>query len=657
MYSAQPNGAADSATINPAALNSDLVNPPSRGVKRSRSPDNYQHSGPPGEAGDDGGDKPRKRGRPMKSRQSGSVPETATQPPAAPVPQTLPPQTPQSQNAPLPTQTPNYAAAPQASPPPKTTPSKSTLKALPTVRDHTTDQLGPGGDEYVAREIDEAGEKKVEPNGQLTGGREYRCRTFLVPQRGDKLFMLATECARVLGYRDSYLLFNKNRSLFKIIANQLEKDDLVSQEILPFSYRSRQIAIVTARSMFRQFGSRVIVNGRRVRDDYWESKARKQGFTEADPAGEKRPGASKSREAAAEASQGAAPLGGPHGEIVYSNNPGFGGAPQQQLVQPGMIGGPPGSSTRMPQITLGPADYSDSRSRDYSSISKIGPRQEITGPAYQDRTQPTPVAELHAQAHSTAEYNRSVNHQREYRSEYLHDVWRRPHEQPPSTALSQPVAAADAAVPTSRPAPSPHTTTAGLQQPSVVPNQSPQMMMTAAPYSQPIHAQNSVGQGPIRGMAQVPPPNSSRPTNPSSASGGNVPQTSQGYNYPQGQQQQQQPQPPQQQQQQQQMWPSTPQTPQHGYQAYTAQSGPSPHPQQSPAPQLRHSGAGSQVQPGNLSYSGMPGMGQSYGAPAQGMYPADQTPRQYIHQSAPSPAVTQAWPQQQTPAQWWTQQP
>jgi len=273
----------------------------------------------------------------MKSRPSGGVSETANQAPSIPpIPQTIPPQTPQNQNAPLPAQTPTYAPPPQASPP-KTTPTKSTLKALPTVRDHTTDQLGPGGDEYLPREIDEAGEKKVMPNGHLLGNREYRCRTFLVPNRGDKLFMLATECARVLGYRDSYLLFNKNRSLYKIIANQIEKDDLVNQEILPFSYRSRQIAIVTARSMFRQFGSRVIVNGRRVRDDYWESKARKQGFTEADPAGEKRPGASKAaRDAAAEASQNTSMLGGPHGEIVYSTNPGqFGGAPQP-LVQPGM---------------------------------------------------------------------------------------------------------------------------------------------------------------------------------------------------------------------------------------------------------------------------------------------------------------------------------
>lgn len=576
----------------------------------------------------------------MKSRAGGSVSEAPGQGPVAPLSQTLPPQTPQSHNAALPSQTPSYVP-PQASPP-KTTP-KSTLKALPTVRDHTTDQLGPGGDEYLPREIDEAGEKKVMPNGQLLGGREYRCRTFLVPNRGDKLFMLATECARVLGYRDSYLLFNKNRSLFKIIANQVEKDDLVQQEILPFSYRSRQIAIVTARSMFRQFGSRVIVNGRRVRDDYWETKARKQGFTEADLAGEKRPGASKAREAAAEVSQHAALLGGPHGEIVYSNTPAqFGGAPQPQLVQPGMLGAPAGSSTRMPMITLGP-DYSDNRSRDYSNILKAGPRQEITGPPYQDRTQPAPIAELNTQAHHAAEFNRTVNQQREMRNDYMQTLWRRPHEQPQSAApVNQPTGTADSTVPsTTRPGQSPHAPSSGMPQPGIVPNQSPQMMMTAAPYSQSIHAHNQGSQPSMRGMAQAPHHNNPKPTEILSGSSGSIPQGAQSYTYPPNQ-----------------MWPPTPQTPQHGYSAYTTQSQPSPHPQQqSAAPQLRHSGAGNQVQPGGMPYSGMPGMSQGYGAPPpQGMYPTEQTPRQYMHQSAAgAPAVTQAW-SQQNPAQWWTNQ-
>lgn len=524
--------------------------------------------------------------------------------------QHLPPQTPQSQNVTLPPQTPVYAPPSQASPP-KPTP-KSTLKALPTVRDHTTDQLGPGGDEYLPRETDEAGERKVQPNGQLNGGREYRCRTFLVPNRGDKLFMLATECARVLGYRDSYLLFNKNRSLYKIIANQVEKDHLVQQEILPFSYRSRQIAIVTARSMFRQFGSRVIVNGRRVRDDYWETKARKQGFTEADLAGEKRPGASKAREAAeAAAQQASGMLGGPHGEIIYSNTPAqFGGPPPTQLLQP---------------------DYNDTRRSDFSGILKQGPRQEITGPPYQDRTAPSPISEIHAQAHHAAEFNRNLNQQRDMRTNYLQSIWSRPHEQPATTSLAQPVTQVDSSVPTSRAAQSPHATTTSLQQPSLVPGQqSPQLMMTStAPYSQPVHAQTQANQASMRG------------------SSGTLPQASSSYNYtPQNQ-----------------MWPPTPPTPQHGYSAYTAQPpSTSHHQQQQPGvPQLRHSSSSSsQVQPGSMPYSGLPGVGQSYGAPTQGLYSSDQTPRQYsMHQTASAaPSATQSWSQpQQAPAQWWTNQP
>lgn len=410
----------------------------------------------------------------------------------------LPPHTPQSQDTNLPPQTspayappaPAPAAVPPAAAPPKTTPTKSTLKALPTVRDHTTDQLNETNDEYIPREIDEFGEKKVMGNGQLLGNRTYKCRTFLVPHRGDKLFMLATECARVLGYRDSYLLFNKNRSLYKIIANQAEKDDLVQQEILPFSYRSRQIAIVTARSMFRQFGSRVIEGGRRVRDDYWEQKARKQGFTEADAAGEKRPGASKAREAAE--AQNNVLMSGPHTEIVYNTNPAYPGPPQPPLVQAGMMGAPTGNALRMPGLTF--ASDLDTRPRDYGGIIRGGPRQEITGPPYHDQTRPSPLSEIHSQATHAADFNKSVNSQREMRGDYLQNIWRRPHEQPPSN-LSQPVSSGEP-VPTSRATNSPHTAVSGITQPPAVSSQSPQMVMSQPPYSQPAHAQAS--QTPMR---------------------------------------------------------------------------------------------------------------------------------------------------------------
>ncbi|KAI1347608.1 chromatin remodelling complex Rsc7/Swp82 subunit-domain-containing protein [Xylaria sp. FL0043] len=648
MYSTQPNGGAEGATINPAtinpaALNPELLNPaPTRGLKRSRSPDTYQEAATSETLGDDGDRQPKKRGRPMK--RSDSYPDPANHntisiPPAA-MPQTIPPRTPQTQAESIPGQPPPGGYTPvQASPPQKVTP-KSTLKALPTVRDHTTDQLGPGGDEYIPRETDEAGEKKVMPNGQLLGGREYRCRTFLVPHRGDKLFMLATECARVLGYRDSYLLFNKNRSLYKIIANQVEKDDLVHQEILPFSYRSRQIAIVTARSMFRQFGSRVITNGRRVRDDYWEGKARKQGFTEADLAGEKRPGAAKAREAAAEANSvsGIASLqGGPQGEIVYANPHHFGGAPQP-LVQPGMMA-QPGNSTRVPMITLG-SDLNDTRTRDYSNFIKGGPRQEIAGPAYQDRTQPTPMSEIHQQAHHAAEYNRSLNQGREMRSDYLQNLWRRPHEQP---ATSQPVVS-EPSLPTTRPGQSPQTAPAGLASSSILSNQSPQLMMTAPPYSQSIHSQQPMGQPPMRAMPQ--PSNQKQPRPPSLQSGpASMPQGTPTYNY--GSQNA--------------MWgPQTPQGP-PPYGGYTTQAQPSPHAQQSPAPQqLRHPSGTPQMQPSTMQYPGMQGLAHGYPGQGQGMYPPEQTPRQFMPQNQSSaPAITSTWANSPTPtgSSWWPNQP
>lgn len=332
-----------------------------------------------------------------------------------------------------PVQTPHIETQglPQTSPQ-RSTPGSATkpavVKALPTVRDHTTDQLSPDGDEYLPRETDPAGETKVSNDGNPLDGRKYRCRTFQVPNRGEKLFMLATECARVLGYRDSYLLFNKNRSLYKIIANQQEKDNLIHQDILPYSYRSRQIAIVTARSMFRQFGARLIEGGRRVRDDYWEAKARKQGFTEEDLGGEKRPGAAKARQAAAAEASHNALTTLPQGEIIYSNGPGLDG----QL--PGMHPVSLAPAAPLPMIILAGDDVRPGSS--YGNI--IRPRQEASGPPYQDRTQSSNPADILNQANQAAEYNKQLSQTRAHRAKYLDDYWQRPHEQPVTQAEQVP---------------------------------------------------------------------------------------------------------------------------------------------------------------------------------------------------------------------------
>lgn len=133
---------------------------------------------------------------------------------------------------------------------------------------------------------DDEGDEKVDENGHLKGGREYRVRTFTIQGRGEKLYMLSTEPARCCGFRDSYLFFTKHPKLYKVLVNDAEKKDLIDREILPSSYKGRNIGVVVARSVFREFGARIIVGGRRIIDDYKVSQARVNGEIEgelADP--------------------------------------------------------------------------------------------------------------------------------------------------------------------------------------------------------------------------------------------------------------------------------------------------------------------------------------------------------------------------------------
>jgi chromatin structure-remodeling complex protein RSC7 len=98
--------------------------------------------------------------------------------------------------------------------------------------------------------------------------------------------MLSTEPARCVGFRDSYLFFTKHRKLYKIIVDDDEKRDMIEREIIPHSYKGRSIGIVTARSVFREFGARIVVGGKCIVDDYNVAQARADGVVEgqlADP--------------------------------------------------------------------------------------------------------------------------------------------------------------------------------------------------------------------------------------------------------------------------------------------------------------------------------------------------------------------------------------
>ncbi|KAG9325263.1 hypothetical protein KVV02_000011 [Mortierella alpina] len=127
--------------------------------------------------------------------------------------------------------------------------------------------------EEIEGEIDEAGESKVTKDGELLGGRQYRCRSFKLPARGDRIYMLSMDPARVLGFRDSYLFFLKNPQLVRVNTTVEERQWMIENGMLMANFKSKLIAVVTARSIFKSFGARIIKNGRSRVDDYYEANA------------------------------------------------------------------------------------------------------------------------------------------------------------------------------------------------------------------------------------------------------------------------------------------------------------------------------------------------------------------------------------------------
>lgn len=137
-------------------------------------------------------------------------------------------------------------------------------------------------DDEAQVDWDPEGDEKVDAVGNLQGNREYRVRTFKILGKGDRLYMLSTEPARCCGFRDSYLFFTKHPKLYKVVVAEDEKKDLIDRGILPSSYKGRTIGVVTARSVFREFGAKIVVGGRRVTDDYRVADARAEGAQEGD---------------------------------------------------------------------------------------------------------------------------------------------------------------------------------------------------------------------------------------------------------------------------------------------------------------------------------------------------------------------------------------
>ncbi|KAG0026709.1 hypothetical protein BGZ82_009350 [Podila clonocystis] len=130
---------------------------------------------------------------------------------------------------------------------------------------------GEGDDEENEGDMDDSGEAKITMDGELLGGREYKCKSFKLPDRGDRIYMLSMDPARVLGFRDSYLFFIKNPHLARIITTSEERAWMIREGLLMPNFKNKLIAVVSARSIFKSFGARIIKNGRSKVDDYYDA--------------------------------------------------------------------------------------------------------------------------------------------------------------------------------------------------------------------------------------------------------------------------------------------------------------------------------------------------------------------------------------------------
>ncbi|PFH53421.1 hypothetical protein AMATHDRAFT_137410 [Amanita thiersii Skay4041] len=146
------------------------------------------------------------------------------------------------------------------------------------------------GDEFVTDE-DSKGDQKIDRWGNLLGGRRFKASTFLLPNRHpERKYMLAIDAARTSGFRDSLYYFRRNVLALKLNATQPEKDYLISEGKLGSHLRTRSVTLVTARSAFKLHGSKTVIDGRWVVDDYYEEKVLEEitakGLKPGDPVGE-----------------------------------------------------------------------------------------------------------------------------------------------------------------------------------------------------------------------------------------------------------------------------------------------------------------------------------------------------------------------------------
>ncbi|GAA5992672.1 hypothetical protein JCM5350_002537 [Sporobolomyces pararoseus] len=141
-------------------------------------------------------------------------------------------------------------------------------------------------DDEIILEDDERGETKIDENGSLLGGRQWKVHTFTSPMRTnpEKLYMLSIDAARCAGFRDSLYFFRRNPLIHKLSCSQAEKDRLIELGKLSGNLKSRAVTMVSARNVYKVMGATFVQDGKYILDDYYEGKSLALGHKPGEPA-------------------------------------------------------------------------------------------------------------------------------------------------------------------------------------------------------------------------------------------------------------------------------------------------------------------------------------------------------------------------------------
>ncbi|RXK36924.1 hypothetical protein M231_05826 [Tremella mesenterica] len=141
------------------------------------------------------------------------------------------------------------------------------------------------GDDELVLPDDVKGDAKIDLEGRLLGGREYKIVTFTSPYRRNpnRLYGLTIDVARACGYVDSLAFLRRCPLLLKLSCKEEERQMLIDIGRVSGNLKHRMVTMVCMRNTFKVMGARLIKDGKWVTDDYYEeealTKCAQSGFT------------------------------------------------------------------------------------------------------------------------------------------------------------------------------------------------------------------------------------------------------------------------------------------------------------------------------------------------------------------------------------------